>query len=252
MGDVAVHNNTMAHMANNAPPTIQIIVVDEKGTKANCKLYRTERLSEILRKYNSRLHTSYDAIMINNIPVQLTQTPALLGLEDGQVLKFCKTNSSASSSASSSPASFASSTSSTSTVPSNLSSQPRVLSTLANGTGISSSLLGSFVEDEIERERDRVPKLEQRVAMLEMELETTTQRNELLQTQILNLENKLTEEQEKTQCRICFDRYRDTVIFPCLHFSYCFKCLEDLTQRNTRECPTCRAHISGSLRMQIG
>jgi len=233
MGDVAVQPASLFPANPVQPSTIQIIVVDEKGTKANCKLYRTEKLSEILRKYNSRLHTGYDSIMINNVPVPLTQTPAMLGLEDGQVLKFCKTSPTVSST-------------STSTGTNGASQTPRT-STLTSGTGVSSSLLGPIPIEADERTKH----LEQRITALESELEMANQRTELLQSQVISLENKVTEEQEKTQCRICFDRYRDTLIFPCLHFSYCFKCLEDLVAQRARECPTCRGHISGTLRMQI-
>jgi len=240
MGDVAVqplphssHGNASSSMLAQ---TITVVVVDEKGVKANCKLYRTERLAEILKKYNSRLHTTYDSIMIDNAPISLAQTPALLGLEDGQVLQFCKT----------SPAPGLTTSALLGPVASSSAPVPTLARSLTATSTTTSSMVGP-----VKGEADRVAKLEQRLSTLETDLTTANNRNELLQSKLVSLENKLTEEQEKTQCRICFDKYRDTLIFPCLHFSYCYHCLEELTKRG-RECPTCRGHISGTLLMKIG
>lgn len=229
MGDVATVPSTSltsstsgpAVLSNGIPSTIQITVVDEKGTKANCKLYRNEKLADILKKYNNRIHTNYDSIMINGTPIPLQKTPAQLGLMDGHVLQFCRGGIPVAASAPVAPPT----------------SQPPIRT--------STSVVVTTMS---EADAGNVEKLQQRVAALEAEL---TQKTETFQNQIVNLEARLSEEQEKNQCRICFDRERDTLIFPCLHFAYCGKCLEEHNHRG-KECPSCRTHISGVLKLKIG
>ncbi|CAM6103554.1 unnamed protein product [Calypogeia fissa] len=59
-----------------------------------------------------------------------------------------------------------------------------------------------------------------------------------------SLEKDLEQEKEKTCCRICLDRPRDTVCFPCLHMHFCSPCLEKhRSKANNNTCPSCRTTI---------
>ncbi|KAJ7295506.1 hypothetical protein O6H91_03G110300 [Diphasiastrum complanatum] len=56
----------------------------------------------------------------------------------------------------------------------------------------------------------------------------------------------LEQERDRNICRICFNRPRDVLSLPCMHFDYCFQCLEE-HQKTRNHCPTCRSSISGTL-----
>lgn len=58
---------------------------------------------------------------------------------------------------------------------------------------------------------------------------------------------ELEEEKEKHLCKLCFTRPKDGLIFPCLHFDYCFLCLDDEKSKNNF-CPTCRGSMDGLLK----
>jgi len=163
---------------------IYLMVMDEKGNKANCKLLRSDQLSEILKKYNNHLKTSFDKILINDKPVELTKTPAQLGLVDGSTIRFAIT-------------------------------KPE-------------DRLGSKENEE---------KLQRRITELEHTVAT--------------LHNRIAEEEQKSLCSICIEHPKDTIIFPCLHLSYCNACLTTILSRNS-SCPTCRTHVSGTLKINIG
>jgi len=237
MGDVLAQQPV--NVLSSSRQTIQIVVVDERGSRANCKLYKGEKLSEILKKYNTQLHTNYDTIMLNNSPIPLHQTPALLGLDDGQTLQFCK---SAPQVAPTNP--FTSSTYNKRMTTPNLTTSMVSVSSKDN--------IPAMIDTNGNSGKAKTPEsTEQKISNLEKDLEIANSKCLLLQNQVVNLENKLSEEQEKTQCRICFERHRDTVIFPCLHFSYCGVCLDGVLKQH-HECPSCRGRIAGTLHIQIG
>jgi len=218
--------------------TIQIIVIDEKGNKSNCKLYRNEKLSEILKKYNSRVATNFDAIMFAHSLIPLHKTPAQLGLHEGDILEFCQSASTTPVASSGAPPPLTSVLSST-----NLASGPLPSSsaTSSASTSTSSSTTGAVSMTEVTQLRERIATLQAEMAL----------KKQFYEQKCASLENKLTEEQEKTQCRICFEKDRNTLIFPCLHFNYCGTCLEEHSLR-TKECPSCRTHIAGVLKLQFG
>jgi len=244
MGDVVTASSFSQASASSAPSsTIQITVVGEKGTKANCKLYRNEKLSDILKKYNHRIHTQYDGIMINGAPVQLFKTPAQLGLLDGHILQFYRTPSAAAPVAATSNAVVTTTVSSS--IPTVVATVVSSLSSSSASSSSSSSSSSSFTTPA--EATAEISRLQQRVMTLEADF---ANKKIALEDKVMAVEARLSEEQEKTQCRICFERDRDTVIFPCLHFNYCSKCLEELSHRS-HECPSCRSHISGTLKLQI-
>lgn len=65
---------------------------------------------------------------------------------------------------------------------------------------------------------------------------------------IEELTEKLEEYEVLSNCGICKENHRDTVIMPCMHFLYCNKCLGQL---KTNACPTCRLPISGLLQCKL-
>jgi len=81
-------------MAENS--SIILSVIDGQGNKANCKLFRNDKLVDILNKYNKHLKTAFDTIEINDKSVDLNKTPAQLGLSDGSALKLAVKNANAS------------------------------------------------------------------------------------------------------------------------------------------------------------
>ena len=61
------------------------------------------------------------------------------------------------------------------------------------------------------------------------------------------LQKELEEEKESKLCQICFDRERDCVLIPCLHFVYCRLCVNKYRDemRNDAKCLACRTLIAG-------
>ncbi|KAI5060078.1 hypothetical protein GOP47_0024498 [Adiantum capillus-veneris] len=59
------------------------------------------------------------------------------------------------------------------------------------------------------------------------------------------LERQLEDEKEKSVCRTCGMKPRDTIVLPCLHFQYCFGCLLRHREVNGSTCPLCRGPIQG-------
>lgn len=51
-----------------------------------------------------------------------------------------------------------------------------------------------------------------------------------------NLEKENEEIRDKYRCVVCYDRCKNVVLEPCLHFVCCDKCSDDLV-----ECPICRS-----------
>jgi hypothetical protein len=72
-------------------------------------------------------------------------------------------------------------------------------------------------------------------------------------------------EARKLECQICFERPRDTVLLPCMHFFACSKCVEASRAGSggaaagggaaaaaaadppVHRCPVCRAHVAGQV-----
>lgn len=51
-------------------------------------------------------------------------------------------------------------------------------------------------------------------------------------------------------CQICFERPRDTVLMPCMHFLYCQSCMHQSSSSCSgagQRCPVCRAAVSGQV-----
>eukprot|EP00803_Ostreobium_quekettii_P001163 evm.model.scf_1801.1 EVM.evm.TU.scf_1801.1 scf_1801:1946-4804(+) len=51
-------------------------------------------------------------------------------------------------------------------------------------------------------------------------------------------------------CQICFERKRDVVILPCMHFNFCKQCLMESFKSGSRKCPMCREPVTGELNIK--
>eukprot|EP00456_Euglypha_rotunda_P013320 TRINITY_DN13967_c0_g1_i4.p1 TRINITY_DN13967_c0_g1~~TRINITY_DN13967_c0_g1_i4.p1 ORF type:complete len:232 (-),score=29.51 TRINITY_DN13967_c0_g1_i4:21-620(-) len=69
-------------------------------------------------------------------------------------------------------------------------------------------------------------------------------------TTVSDYEAKLERAQSRTQCQICMERTRNTLLLPCCHFLYCSTCLSQMQDRN--RCPTCRQTIQGQIACNLG
>jgi len=68
-----------------------------------------------------------------------------------------------------------------------------------------------------------------------------------LKSEVERLKSTLEEEQSQNLCIICFSKHRNTVLLPCMHFSFCLECSMSLDKR----CPTCRSTIQGRLQCNL-
>lgn len=86
---------------------------------------------------------------------------------------------------------------------------------------------------------------------------------EPLRARIIELEalvSELRDREELHLCQICMENPRDTVIFPCMHFIYCGRCLnshEKFTasaepwEKSAQHCPACRGTIAAALQLKL-
>lgn len=57
---------------------------------------------------------------------------------------------------------------------------------------------------------------------------------------------------QEVLCQICFERRRDVVVLPCMHFQFCRQCLlESFKAPGNRKCPLCRVNVTGELNMNL-
>jgi len=62
--------------------------------------------------------------------------------------------------------------------------------------------------------------------------------------------NKYEDEKNRNTCQICTKRYRDAVLFPCLHWLYCNRCIVKWKRKN-KTCPQCRTNICSILQLNV-
>lgn len=55
-------------------------------------------------------------------------------------------------------------------------------------------------------------------------------------------------EKNRNVCQICIKQYKDTIIFPCLHWLYCNRCIVRWKRKN-KTCPQCRMNIRSILQL---
>eukprot|EP01111_Echinosteliopsis_oligospora_P010497 TRINITY_DN3279_c0_g1_i1.p1 TRINITY_DN3279_c0_g1~~TRINITY_DN3279_c0_g1_i1.p1 ORF type:complete len:213 (+),score=53.21 TRINITY_DN3279_c0_g1_i1:63-641(+) len=89
---------------STAQDAIVVTVMDEKGSKASCKLYKNDTMKDILKKYNAHLQATYDSILHNDLAVDLNKTPHQLGITDGNFLRFSHITTPTTTAASTAPA----------------------------------------------------------------------------------------------------------------------------------------------------
>ena len=89
------------------------------------------------------------------------------------------------------------------------------------------------------REEHRVEKSTM-VAQHNKEIESVIQSKQELQ-------KELDGEKATKLCQICFDRQRDCILMPCLHFVYCRLCVNRHRDQNgnSAKCPACNTIITG-------
>ena len=68
--------------------------------------------------------------------------------------------------------------------------------------------------------------------------ETATPDTELLRRQLLEANERLSQEMDKSLCIICLDAPREIILKPCKHYCLCSRCLDQL-----RDCPICKHRI---------
>ncbi|KAI5055325.1 hypothetical protein GOP47_0030470, partial [Adiantum capillus-veneris] len=103
----------------------------------------------------------------------------------------------------------------------------------------------ALLKRQLIEEKKHTQALGAQVSLLKKELEEDRLLLNVLADEIGHLDKQLTEEKEKHLCAVCFDKPRDTLVMPCLHFHYCFSCLMQHKQANGSTCPTCRGSIQG-------
>lgn len=64
------------------------------------------------------------------------------------------------------------------------------------------------------------------------------------------LERELEQSRGSELCQICFERQRNCVIMPCIHFLYCGRCITEHKSKGDSRCPTCRGSINGELEVR--
>ena len=90
--------------------------------------------------------------------------------------------------------------------------------------------------EEFESEKSKL------VAQHIQEMESATESKQVMQTE-------LGEEKATKLCQICFDRQRDCILMPCLHFVYCRRCVNQHRDQNgnSAKCPACNTVLTGQL-----
>ena len=64
------------------------------------------------------------------------------------------------------------------------------------------------------------------------------------------LERELEQSRGSELCQICFERQRNCVIMPCIHFLYCGRCITEHKSKGDSRCPTCRGPMNGELEVR--
>ncbi|KAI5055324.1 hypothetical protein GOP47_0030469 [Adiantum capillus-veneris] len=103
----------------------------------------------------------------------------------------------------------------------------------------------ALLKRQLIEEKKHTQALGAQVSVLKKELEEDRLLLNVLADEIGHLDKQLTEEKEKHLCVVCFEKPRDTLVLPCMHFHYCFSCLMQHKQANGSTCPTCRGSIQG-------
>jgi late competence protein required for DNA uptake (superfamily II DNA/RNA helicase) len=85
-----------------------------------------------------------------------------------------------------------------------------------------------------------------------LESELATKSDALLEMQREGAEQRrqLHVYEARLKCRICFERLRDALVMPCMHFMYCHQCLVEHGEAS-RNCPACRSPISDVLQCKL-
>tara|TARA_Y100000114_G_C11722394_1_gene309181 strand:+ start:530 stop:907 length:378 start_codon:yes stop_codon:yes gene_type:complete len=63
---------------------------------------------------------------------------------------------------------------------------------------------------------------------------------------VLNNYKKHVDDIDKYICKICYEKYCDCVISPCMHFTCCLECVEKITDK---KCPYCREEFKEYLKL---
>jgi E3 ubiquitin-protein ligase BRE1 len=96
---------------------------------------------------------------------------------------------------------------------------------------------------DVERERERVKRLEEDKVSLKRKLERVTPRGGVSSPSIMEEELKLLK--QKMRCSVCNDRMKDTVITKCFHV-FCRECIRTNLEIRKRRCPGCAKAFSDS------
>lgn len=80
--------------------------------------------------------------------------------------------------------------------------------------------------------------LRQKILFAKVERAFRKQTIDFLARKVLELKHLI----EEHECKICYSRPRNVVIYPCLHAQYCSTCIKRLMNMG-RECPSCRGYI---------
>jgi len=104
--------------------------------------------------------------------------------------------------------------------------------------------LTSKVNTKQERHESELEKTEKKIIKLTKQLKQKTEEAESLNIRLESTQRKLEEEHNKSSCIICYERPRNTVLLPCMHFLFCIECTQALKESR---CPNCRCTIHGKL-----
>lgn len=84
--------------------------------------------------------------------------------------------------------------------------------------------------------------LRQKLFLTVWERKFRDSKSDVLAKKVSKLEQLLEDERRGNECKICFLRPSNVVIYPCLHAQYCSQCVQKLLS-TSRVCPSCRADI---------
>lgn len=108
------------------------------------------------------------------------------------------------------------------------------------------------LEKELEREREKNSKLQDSIQFTQTEVAqlfaTFSDKLTILEKKLEDVQAFYHDEKLKNVCTTCFERDRDIILLPCLHFQLCNQCL---TRHHFKTCPICNLAISGTLHVHL-
>eukprot|EP00164_Ancoracysta_twista_P006248 GFYU01008674.1.p1 GENE.GFYU01008674.1~~GFYU01008674.1.p1 ORF type:complete len:326 (-),score=78.31 GFYU01008674.1:189-1166(-) len=106
------------------------------------------------------------------------------------------------------------------------------------------------LNDELARQKDASAReMREMYAVFKDQLNSTE--DGPYKTRVKELEQNLKDTQSNYVCRICYDKPRNAVVLPCLHFLYCRDCIYR-HEHATKTCPTCQVEIKAILVCKVG